>query len=1125
MSFARFCAMRLRAIRASVTLVSSAIAIGAPGVASAQGNVSRRDTVIVNRSANPVLANFRFRSIGPASMGGRIDDIAVYEKDPRIIYIGYATGGVFKSTNAGTTFQPIFERYGSASIGDIAVDQKNSDIVFVGTGEPNNRQTSSFGDGIYKSIDAGKTFTNVGLRETQTIARIVIDSRNSNVVYVASPGHLFGPNAERGVFKSIDGGATWTNIKFIDENTGFTDLVMDPSNSNVLFAASYQRRRTGCCFNGGGAGSALWKTENAGRTWTKLSGAGLPGGTYGRIAVDIARSNPNVVYAQIENDEGEATMPATTPATTPATIPATIPATTPAMALVATPASGGGRGGYDWCNNAGPNRGFAGGGAGGGASVTTDTTRVVPALSKTRPGLYRSENKGRTWTLVSNCNGRPLYFSQIRVDPTNDKTLFLANTSAAKSVDGGKTFVQVDAGLGSGNETVDQHAFWIDPANSHHVLRGSDAGLGVTWDQGETWEYVHTMATGLAYWVTADDDRPYNVLFGLQDNDTWRGPSATRTSAGIRDHSWTRIGGGDGFQTAVDPTNRFVVFTESQDGNTQRTDLRTGVRKSIRPVAPPVGGRGAAPVAGSCVDGNIVAAAGGRGAGGGGGGGGGRGGAATSNVINAKPGDTYRFNWNTPYTLSPHSSNIVWLGGNRVFRSSDQGDLWVASADLTKQVDRCKVTVMGVAGAVAQLSKNDGVTSYSTIISLAESPVVAGDVWAGTDDGNLQVSRDGGVTFTEVGRNITGLPSGALTSDNPYWFSRIDPSHFEPGMAYVSVDGHRSDDLKPYIFVTKDYGKTWATVSSSLPARGNVQVVREDPKNRNLLYAGTEFGLFISLDAGQKWEPFMTGYPTVRTDDILVHPRDGDLIVATHGRSIWIADDITPLQQFTPGVAAADATLFDVRAAVAYANDITLDVYTGGEKQFEGENPARGTAVQFFVKPGTAGEARLTIADAAGRTLCSSTVASPSGLQRVQWNMGTPMLVAAVAAGNAPANAGGEAASSAGGAAGGGGGRADAGGGRGGAGGGGRGGATTRPDSTVRGSTPAAATPVAPASAGAQQSGNTAGQSCSGVAGGGGRGGAGATAAPGSYIVKLTVGGKEYVKSVQVLEDRWMNVR
>ena len=316
--------------------------------------------------------------------------------------------------------------------------------------------------------------------------------------------------------------------------------------------------------------------------------------------------------------------------------------------------------------------------------------------------------------------------------------------------------------------------------------------------------------------------------------------------------------------------------------------------------------------------------------------------------MNAKAGDTYRFSWNTPFTLSPHSPNVIWLGGNRVFRSSDQDDLWTASADLTKQVDRSKVVLMGVAGSAPQLEKNDGMTSYSRIISLSENPVLASVVWAGTDDGNLQLSQDNGATFIEVGKNIAGLPANALTGDNPYWSSCIDASHFDAATAYVAIDGHRSDDLTPYIFITHDYGRTWTSVSGALPRAGNVQVVREDTRNRDLLYAGTEFGLFISLDAGTKWDPFLTGYPVVRTDDILVHPRDGDLIVASHGRSIWIADDITPLQQWSSQVAAADATLFDVRPADAYANDVKLDIYTGGEKQFEGENPARAVRRDSF---------------------------------------------------------------------------------------------------------------------------------------------------------------------------------
>ena len=1025
---------------------------------NAQGNVNRRDTTMINRSSNPLLADFRFRSIGPASMGGRIDDIAVYEKDPRIIWVGYAVGGVFKSTNAGTSFAPVFERYGTASIGDIAVDQNNPNVVYIGTGEANNRQTSSFGDGLYKTIDGGKTFTNVGLAETQTIARIVLDPRNSNTIYVASPGALFGPSGDRGLYKSVDAGKTWTKIKFIDENTGFTDLAIDPANPSVLYAASYQRRRTGCCYNGGGPGSAIWKTDDAGRSWTRLTGGGLPPGTYGRIAIDLARSNPNVVYAQIETDGGDS-------------------------AVVVSGAGRGGANAYDWCNNGGPGRGF-GGGAGGGATpgAAVPDTNKPPPLSRARSGIYRSDNKGRSWTLVSNCNGRPLYFSNIRVDPTNANVLYAANTRAAKSVDGGKTFVGIDEGVGFGNENVDQHAFWIDPHNANHILRGSDSGLSESWDQGATWEYIRTMATGLAYLVTADMDRPYHVYAGLQDNDVWGGPSATRSRIGIRDGNWYRMSfenSGDGFQTAVDPTDKNTVYVEAQDGRTVRVDLRAGRTVSIRPVAPPAVEAASAPAPGSCVDGRIISPTpGGRA--GGGGGGGGRGGAAPPNVVNGQPGESYRFNWNTPILLSPHNPRTIWMGGNRLFRSDNQGDLWTASADLTRQVDRCKVTVMGAAGTANQLSKNDGVTSYSTIIAISESPAAAGVVWAGTDDGLLHVSRDNGATFAEVGQNIRGLPAGALSGDNPFWIARIDASHFDAATAYVAIDGHRSNDLRPYVFVTHDYGKTWTNLAATLPQYGNVQVVREDPKNRELLYVGTEFGLFISLDGGQHWERFMNNYPTVRTDDILVHPRDGDLIVASHGRSLWIADDITPLEQWNAQVAATDATLFDVRPAVAYLSDIRLDVSTGGEKQFEGENPMRGTAIQFYLKAGVTGDAKVTVTDQNGRSLCETTLKATPGIHRVQWTLVTPML-----------NVGG--------------GR----GGRGGGGGGRAGGAGGEPG--AEGAPPQGRGGAAP------------NVSCSTEVGG--RGGAGGGAVPGSYLAKLSVGGKEYVKPVAVLEDRWMPER
>jgi hypothetical protein len=1041
---------RLRRVaRLAVPLL--AVPLLAAIVATQGGGAAQRESMI-NASANPLLSSFRFRSIGPASMGGRIDDIAVSESDPNIIYIGYAVGGVFKSENNGVTFEPVFQNYGTASIGDIAIHPTNPNIVYVGTGEPNNRQTTSFGDGIYKTTDGGKTFTNMGLKETQTIARIVIDPKNPETVYVASPGHLFGPNPDRGIYKTTSGGKTWSKIKYIDEDTGFTDIALDPSNPNIIYAASYQRRRSGCCFNGGGAGSALWKSVDGERIWTKLSGNGLPPGTYGRIALDVSRSNPNVVYAQIEAGEVGRPMPgrggaptegeATPPGPAAVVPPGGAPAGRGGVGAAGTQAGGGqpggggggGRGGFNWCNNGGPTGGWEPG-RGGGPPI--DPKTPPPPLDPARSGVFRSDNKGGTWTIVSNCDARPMYFSQLRVDPTNDKTIYVAGLPVAKSLDGGKTFVTLDnAGGNNSPGHVDQHAIWIDPKNPRHIMIGNDGGLNISWDQGKTWDFVNTMATALAYWVTADMRRPYYVYIGLQDNGSWGGPSATRGRGGLVNSDWFGIGGGDGFQTAVDPTDYNIVYSESQDGNTNRYDLRTGRGQGIRPRAPVQEG---------------AAQPGGFGAQ-----------VGPPNVLNAAPGDPYRFNWNTPYMLSPHNPSIVWLGGNRLFKSYNRGDTWVASADLTKQIDRNTVSLMGAPGDKTQLSKNDGVQSYSTIIAVSESPVLPGVVWAGTDDGNLQVSRDAGTTFTEVGKNLPGLPA-----NHQYWISRVDASHFDAGTAYVSVDGHRNDDLKPYIFVTRDYGTTFQSITNNLPAFGNVQVIREDPKNKDLLYVGTEFGLYISLDGGKQWEKFMNNYPTVRTDDILVHARDGDLIAATHGRSVWIVDDITPLQQLTPGVQAQDAALFDIRPAIAYLNDQQRGQHLGGQKLFVGENAPRGATINYYLKTAASGDVKVSVADGSGRTLCTSDGPKKAGINRVQWNLGAPLL--------APQGGGG----------------------------GGRGGTGQ---------------PVNPSCSGE-------GGGFGGGGGGGGRGGGAGTVGSGTYTVKLTVAGKDYTKSVQVLEDRWLGER
>jgi photosystem II stability/assembly factor-like uncharacterized protein len=968
-----------------------------------------------------LLEPFGFRSIGPAGPGGRVDDIAVSATDPSLIYLAYATGGLFRSTNHGTTFEPVFTSYGSASFGAVAIDPANPSIVYAGTGENNNRQSSSFGDGVYKTVDGGQTWTNIGLRETQTISRVVIDPRNPRVVYVAADGHLFGPNPDRGVYKTTDGGKTWSRIAYVDENTGFTDLVMDPSNPDRLYAASYQRRRSGCCFDGGGPGSGLWESTDGGGHWTRLTGRGLPAGTYGRIAIAIAHSDPRVVYAEIE----------------------TGPVGTASAEPTAAEEGGPARGGYNWCNN--------------GVSPAGGRGRAAPALDPSRSGVYRSADAGRTWTLVSNCDNRPLYFSQIVVDPKDPNTVYVAAPNASVSRDGGRTFTELGRAGDNGEPShVDVHAIWVDPRDSRHLMIGTDGGLNITWDRGKNWKMVSDMSVGLAYWVSADMRRPYHVVTGMQDNGGWSGPSATRAAEGvILNSAWYGISPGDGFQNAVDPTDYNIVYTESQNGTASRYDLRTGQQKSIRPTAgSPVGGRagrgGAAPE-GTCVDGRVMS---GRG-------GGGRGGAAAPpNVLNAQPGEQYRFNWNTPFELSPHDPNIVWFGGNRLFKSYDRGDTYVESADLTKQIDRCRVNLMGAPGDRSQLGKNDGVTSYSTIISISESPVAPGVVWAGTDDGNLQVSRDGGATFTEVGQNLAALlPPGALTGDDPYWISRIDASHVDGGTAYVAVDGHRSDDLHPYVFVTRDYGRTFASVAGNLPPSGNVQVIREDPKNPRLLYVGTEFGLFISLDAGANWTKATNGFPTVRTDDILVHPRDGDLIVATHGRGIWIADDVTPLQQLTPEVRAADAYLFPVRPAVAYGHDIeadrcrpTLPCLT--QSVFAGENAPRGTAVSYYLRTAVPGEATISVTDIGGRTLCTSTAPAAAGINRVQWTLVAPLVAPLVARPT------------------------------------GRGGAASRAPKAD------CDQPDLPAAA-----------------------------AAGDYTVTLSVGGHEYTRIVQVLEDRWIEQR
>ena len=788
--------------------------------------------------------NLTFRNVGPANMGGRIDDFAVVESNPHIIYCGTASGGLWKTTNNGTTWKPIFDDQATSTIGNVAVATTNPDIVWVGTGEPNNRQSSSWGNGVYKSTDAGNTWNHMGLENTQTIGRVVIDHSDPGTVFIAAVGHLWGPNADRGVFKTGDGGETWQKVLFVDENTGCIDLAMDPGNNQILYAAMYQRRRRGWGFFGSGPGSALYKTVDAGKTWKKLT-EGLPEGDNGRIGIDIYRKDPNIVYVVVENKKG---------------------------------------------------------------------------------GTFRSEDKGETWTKMSDTNPRPMYYSKIRIDPNNDQRIWDLGARMYTSYDGGKTFSTRVVSRIHG----DHHAMWINPKNSNHMILGSDGGIYFSYDRGLTWDFVNTIAIGQFYEIGFDMKKPYNIFGGLQDNGSWAGPSATKHSIGITNEDWYRVGGGDGFYTQSDPNDPNILYVESQTGNLRRMNLFTEETKTIRPRP-------------------------------------------------EDPQERYRFNWNSPVVISPHDSKTIFYGGNKFFKSVDMGDTWTASEDLTTQQDRNKLPFMGMLADTNTLSRNDGISFYGDIISISESPVSPGVLWVGTDDGNVQLSKDGGATWTNLIAKIPGVPKYT-------YVTRVVASNFNQERAYVTFDGHRNDDFKAYIFVTDNFGKKWKSISANIPDGSTVNVIREHFNNENLLFIGTERGAYFSIDRGSSWHSFKN-IPMVPVDDIAIHPRENDLILGTHGRSIWVLDDITPLVQLTENVLKSESFLFDVRPAERFR--FYGHKGSTGHKIFIGPNPQFGALITYYLntKLGRRDNVRITITDSEGNRIRQLQGAKKRGFNRTAWNL------------------------------------------------------------------------------------------------------------------------------------------
>jgi photosystem II stability/assembly factor-like uncharacterized protein len=770
------------------------------------------------------LKNLEFREIGPAVMGGRIDDFGVVESNPNIVYAGTASGGVWKTTNNGTTWEPVFDKESVSTIGDIAIAPSDPAVVWVGTGEPNNRQSSSWGDGIYKSLDAGKTWQKMGLAATQHIGRVVIHPKNPDVVYVAALGHLWGPNAERGVYKTTDGGKTWNQVLKINEDTGVSDIAMDPESPETLYAAAYERRRTPFGFNGGGPDGGIYKTTDGGATWKKLT-KGLPyenGGDVGRIGLDIYRKDSNIVYAIVQHEKG---------------------------------------------------------------------------------GTYRSDDKGATWKKMGDTNPRPSYYSQVRIDPNNDLRIWELGAQMYYSEDGGKTFsTQRVKGIHG-----DFHAMWIDPADSNHIITGCDGGIHWSYDNGRTWDFINTIAIGQFYEVGLDNEKPYKICGGLQDNGSWCGPSMSLTRDGIVNSDWTLMPGGDGFYARIDYAEPWIVYTESQDGHISRRDERTGQQREIMPLAKA-----------------------------------------------SEP--HYRFQWNSPVEVSAHDHNTIYYGGNYLFKSTDRGDSWTRlGGDLTTGTDRNKLQIFGKTPDKNTLSRHDGVEEYPTITTLAESPLTANVLWVGTDDGNLEVSRDGGKSWKNVASRVPGVPRGT-------YVTRVVASKYAEGAAFVTLDGHRTDDYSVYLFQTSDYGETWKSIRNGIPdSAGTVHVVREHPRSAKLLFAGTEFGLWVSWDHGANWTALKNNFPTVPVDDIEIQAQQNDLVLATHGRSIWIFDDITPIEKFDASVGNSDLTFFTPRAATLW--DLRERRWSAGQKMFTGKNPPYGAILNYYLRTALPPEAPKTAKD------------------------------------------------------------------------------------------------------------------------------------------------------------------
>ncbi len=755
-----------------------------------------------------LLAGLRARAIGPAGMSGRISSIDRVLSDPAVLYVGTAAGGVWKSTSGGVSWTPIFDDQPVASIGDVSIFQPSPDIVWVGTGEGNPRNSVSVGNGVYRSLDGGRTWRHLGLRKTERIHRVVLHPSNPDVAWVAAMGPTWGESPERGIFKTVDGGKSWRKVLYVNETTGGADLVIDPGNPQKLFAAMWDHRRWPWFFRSGGPGSGLYVSVDGGENWRRLTEKeGMPKGDLGRIGVAIAPSDPRIVYALVEAEKS---------------------------------------------------------------------------------ALLRSRDGGWSWKTVNDEPGiapRPFYYADIRVDPERPNRIYNLWSLASVSNDGGKSFEVL---IPYSKIHPDHHALWIDPRDGRSLIDGNDGGIALSHDRGRTWQFAANLPLAQFYHVAVDMERPYHILGGMQDNGSWRGPAAVWENGGIRNQFWEEVGFGDGFETRSDPQNPLRGYSMSQRGFLMRWNLETGERKSIRP----------APL----TEGEL------------------------------------RFNWNAAFAQDPFEPATIYLGSQFLHRSRDRGRTWeIVSPDLTTDnPDWQKQRDSG--GLTPDVS---GAENFTTLVAIAPSPIRKGVVWTGSDDGRIHVTRDGGETWISVEENLPDVPENT-------WVPHIEPSHFDPAVAYAVFDDHRRGNWTPYLYRTEDYGQTWTSLASD-PVRGYALVVAEDPVNRDLLFLGTEFGLFWSMDRGKSWMAWRHGLPTTSVMDLAIHPRESDLVIATHGRSAFVLDDIRPLRQLTPEVVASPLYLFAIGDVQQYRVKQTGGSRFPGDGEFRGENRPYGALVTFWL--------------------------------------------------------------------------------------------------------------------------------------------------------------------------------